>query len=135
MTNPAVKVTSVVFDCVDLDVMESFWGSLLGMSATTREDDWLDMEPLAGTESIPYGEAAAEAPRNGPLLSFQLVPEHKQIKNRLHLDLAVPDIRAAGERARRLGATPAGEPMGDPRRPFQVWYDPEGNEFCFCTAS
>ncbi|GAA4229239.1 VOC family protein [Actinomadura meridiana] len=119
MTGAVPKVTTVVFDCVDLDVMQSFWGGLLDMSETSREDDWLDLEPLAG----------------GPVLAFQLVPEGKEIKNRIHLDLDVPDIHAAGERARGLGATPAGEPMGNPERPFQVWHDPEGNEFCFCTSS
>ncbi|MFI0368356.1 VOC family protein [Actinomadura sp. 1N219] len=116
--NPTV--TTVVFDCADLDAMAAFWGGLLGMKTTSREDEWLDLEPLAG---------------DGPVLAFQLVPETKKIKNRVHLDLDVPDIHAAGERARRLGATPAGEPMGNPRTPFQVWRDPEGNEFCFCTAS
>ncbi|MFI0485861.1 VOC family protein [Actinomadura sp. 9N215] len=120
MTAITPKVTTVVFDCTDLDVMEAFWGALLGMKTTSREDEWLDLQPLAG---------------DGPVLAFQLVPEGKTIKNRVHLDLDVPDVHAAGERARRLGATPAGEPMGDPRTPFQVWHDPEGNEFCFCTAS
>ncbi|MFB4311035.1 VOC family protein [Actinomadura sp. GTD37] len=119
MTDATPKVTTLVFDCTDLDAMAAFWGGLLGMKATAREDDWLDLEPLAG---------------GGPVLAFQLVPESKEIKNRLHLDLAVPDIRAAGERAVRLGAAPAGEPAGSPETPFQVWRDPEGNEFCLCTA-
>ena len=119
MTGPVPKVTTLVFDCADLDAMAAFWGGLLEMKPTSRDDDWIDLEPLAGA---------------GPVLAFQLVPERKTIKNRLHLDLDVPDIEEAGERARRLGAAPAGEPMGDPRAPFQVWRDPEGNEFCFCTA-
>ncbi|WP_245667804.1 VOC family protein [Actinomadura macra] len=111
-------MTNVVFDCLDLDVVGAFWGALLGMRETCREDDWLDLEPLGA---------------DGPLLSFQLVPEHKTIKNRLHLDLDVPDIHVAGERAAELGASPNGEPMGDPDHPFRVWRDPEGNEFCFTT--
>ncbi|TYK48221.1 VOC family protein [Actinomadura decatromicini] len=119
MTDITPRVTTLVIDCADLDVMAAFWGGLLGMKPTGREEDWLDLEPLAG---------------NGPVLAFQRVPEGKTAKNRLHLDLDVPDIHAAGERARRLGATPAGEPRGNPRTPFQVWHDPEGNEFCFCTA-
>ncbi|TYC11914.1 VOC family protein [Actinomadura syzygii] len=114
--------------------MAAFWGGLLGMKPTGREEDWLDLEPLAGNGPASGGGTTPHAPRNGPVLAFQRVLEGKTAKNRLHLDLDVPDIHAAGERARRLGATPAGEPMGDPRTPFQVWYDPEGNEFCFCTA-
>ncbi|NKZ05087.1 VOC family protein [Actinomadura latina] len=119
MTDVTPKVTTLVFDCTDLDVMADFWGGLLGMKTSVREDDWLDLEPLAG---------------GGPVLAFQLVPESKSIKNRLHLDLAVADVRAAGERAASLGGVPAGAPMGNPERPFQVWHDPEGNEFCLCTT-
>ncbi|MFS2293481.1 MAG: hypothetical protein FWJ90_12370 [Actinomadura sp.] len=93
---------------------------LLGMKITAVSGDWLDLEPLGG---------------NGPCLSFQRVPEGKTGKNRIHLDLGVPDIGAAGKRAASLGATPAAGPMGDPGAPFRVWRDPEGNEFCFCTES
>jgi catechol 2,3-dioxygenase-like lactoylglutathione lyase family enzyme len=114
------KVSNVAIDCTDLDAMIAFWGALLGMRVTGRDDGWTDLETL--------GEG-------GPLLSFQLVPEGKRVKNRVHLDVEVPDIRAAGERARELGATVQGEPMGDdPGKPFQVWLDPQGNEFCFVTA-
>lgn len=109
----------VVVDCADPEALAAFWGGLLGVRTAAAEDGWLDLEP---------------AGEGGPILSFQRVPERKTIKNRIHFDLDVPDIHAAGERAARLGATPAGEPMGDPRAPFRVWRDPEGNEFCFCTA-
>ncbi|WP_395985873.1 VOC family protein [Actinomadura sp. 9N407] len=114
------KVSNVAIDCTDMDAMIAFWGGLLAMKVTDRDEDWTDLEPI--------GEG-------GPLLSFQFVPEGKQAKNRIHFDLEVPDIHAAGERARELGATAHGEPMGDdPDRPFQVWLDPQGNEFCFVTA-
>ncbi|WP_067486009.1 VOC family protein [Actinomadura hibisca] len=116
MTIP--KVTNLVFDCADLDAVTTFWSALLNMKITSLEGDWADLEPLGP---------------GGPVLSFQLVPEGKRVKNRLHLDLAVPDIHEAGERARALGATPAGEPIENyPGRAFRVWRDPEGNEFCLC---
>ncbi|MBO2459769.1 VOC family protein [Actinomadura violacea] len=118
MTSP--KIGNIVIDCADLDAMAAFWGALLDLKATAADDGWLDLEPLGA---------------GGPTLSFQRVPERKKIKNRYHFDLEVPDIHAAGERAEGLGAAPAGEPMGDPQAPFRVWRDPEGNEFCFCTAS
>ncbi|WP_242901593.1 VOC family protein [Actinomadura terrae] len=119
MTPVTPKVGAVAIDCADLDAMAAFWGALLGMKTTHRDVDWIDLEPLGD---------------GGPKLAFQLVPEHKTTKNRVHLDLDVPDIRVAGERAAALGATPASEPMGDSATPYQVWRDPEGNEFCFCTA-
>ncbi|XRQ03530.1 VOC family protein [Actinomadura welshii] len=118
MSGATPKVGNIVFDCADLDAMAAFWGGLLGMRTTAVSEDWLDLEPIGG---------------NGPRLSFQRVPEGKTKKNRIHLDLDVPDIRDAGTRAAGLGATPAADPMGDPAAPFQVWRDPEGNEFCFCT--
>jgi predicted enzyme related to lactoylglutathione lyase len=111
-----MKVWCVAIDCTDLDAMIAFWGDLLEMKVTDRDENWVDMERLGA---------------DGPLLSFQLVPESKQVKNRLHLDVAVPDIHAAGERARGLGATPQEEPMKDPGSSFRVWLDPQGNEFCF----
>ncbi|TDE39425.1 VOC family protein [Actinomadura sp. 6K520] len=120
MSGAVPKVTNLVIDCSDLAAMAAFWGGLLGMKTTEVSDDWLDLEPL--------GE-------NGPILSFQRVPERKTKKNRLHLDLEVPDVQAAGERAAALGATPATHPLGDPAASFRVWRDPEGNEFCFCRES
>ncbi|WP_433231008.1 VOC family protein [Actinomadura formosensis] len=120
MNDVTPTVGNIVIDCAELDAMAAFWGGLLGMKTTMSSDNWLDLEPLGG---------------NGPTLSFQRVPEGKTIKNRLHLDLDVPDIHAAGERAARLGATPAAEPVEGARTSFQVWRDPEGNEFCFCGTS
>ncbi|WP_141577415.1 VOC family protein [Actinomadura sp. WMMA1423] len=114
------KVGNIVIDCLDLEAMAAFWGGLLGMKTTAASADWLDLEPLGA---------------GGPILSFQRVPDEKKAKNRLHLDLDVPDIHLAGERAAALGATPAAGPMGKPAHPFRVWRDPEGNEFCLCTAS
>ncbi|WP_433326395.1 VOC family protein [Spirillospora sp. CA-294931] len=109
------KVEALAFDCNDLDAMAAFWGGLLGMKVTFKDENWLDLEPLG---------------KDGPMLSFQRVPEGKQGKNRLHLDLEVPDIDAAGEIVRGLGGTPAGERTGRPEHPFRVWRDVEGNEFC-----
>ena len=52
----------------------------------------------------------------------------KTVKNRLHLDLRVTDFDDAVERARALGATSATDVYdGDG---WQVFRDPEGNEFC-----
>ncbi|MDP9393231.1 MAG: VOC family protein [Actinomycetota bacterium] len=115
LTHP--RPAYLIVDCVDLAAVSTFWASLLGMTVRKVEDGWLDLEPLAG----------------GPVLAFQRVPEGKTAKNRLHLDLAVPDVAAAGQRAARLGATAASD-LHDGSDPWQVWRDPEGNEFCFVTG-
>jgi len=65
---------------------------------------------------------------------FVTVPEGKQVKNRLHLDLAPmagEDHEAAVQRIVDLGATRADVGQGDV--PWVVLADPEGNEFCVLT--
>ncbi len=59
-----------------------------------------------------------------PRLWFQLVPESKVVKNRVHLDLACPDVRAGAARLTGLGARVLAERAG-----WVTMADPEGNEF------
>lgn len=72
----------------------------------------------------------------GPGLVFVRVAEHKQVKNRLHLDLAphLSDDRDAEiERLLGLGATRAD--VGQPAdASFDVFRDPESNEFCLLSS-
>ena len=65
------------------------------------------------------------------MMGFQKVPEAKQVKNRVHLDLHVADIDAAIESTTRIGAKRRGVVHEEPANFFQVMSDPEGNEFCF----
>ena len=63
----------------------------------------------------------------GPRLWFQRVPEPKQLKNRVHLDLRADDVEGELDRLVALGARPLqDQPNGD----LVVLVDPEGNEFC-----
>ncbi|WP_410814485.1 VOC family protein [Micromonospora sp. 067-2] len=66
----------------------------------------------------------------GRRLLFQAVPEPKQVKNRLHVDLhAGPDQREATvRRLVGLGATVLRE-VDEPGSVFTAMVDPEGNEF------
>ena len=116
----APRAAHLVVDCADLDRVARFWSALLGLQVTSRDHEWVDLQSLGP---------------GGPVLSFQRVPEDKTVKNRLHLDLATGDVIAAGERARSLGATPAGALHGaSGASPWQVWRDVEGNEFCLVTG-
>jgi predicted enzyme related to lactoylglutathione lyase len=65
----------------------------------------------------------ASGPR--PRLFFQLVPESKVVKNRLHLDLSADDPAAEIARLTELGATVVAE-----HERWTVMADPDGNEFC-----
>jgi hypothetical protein len=79
---------------------------------------------------------------NGPRIFFQQVPEDKQAKNRVHLDVrAAPglqgearmaELEAQSQRLVALGAARQRrfEPDGQMSAGFIVMTDPEGNEFC-----
>jgi catechol 2,3-dioxygenase-like lactoylglutathione lyase family enzyme len=84
------KVGSVVIDCNDIDEMVAFWGSLLDLEVAARYPGFIFMGKVNG---------------NGPNLAFQLVPEEKTVKNRVHLDLAGEDREAIVTRVEELGGT------------------------------
>lgn len=107
----------VVVDCADPVRLAEFWSSLLGgtIDERTHTADWLSLRDVPG---VGY-------------LSFQRVPEGKAAKNRLHVDLAVADLREAVRGAEALGASAVGSPVDEPTNTFQVMHDPERNEFCF----
>jgi hypothetical protein len=65
-----------------------------------------------------------------PRLYFVQVPEHKTVKNRLHLDV-MPAARPQDEEIARLtglGARVVSDPR--PELGWVILADPEGNEFC-----
>ena len=119
---PSMRVSHLVLDVNDLDQAAAFWAALLDLAVTHRGPDWVDLASLGAA---------------GPVLSFQLVPERKVVKNRLHLDVAVSPsgggVVAAGHRVRALGGEPASPLHAAESSPWQVWRDPAGNEFCLVT--
>ncbi|MFD5827507.1 VOC family protein [Lentzea sp. NPDC060358] len=109
-----MRLEQIVVDSADPGRLVRFWAELLGGEPVNREHGWSHVEPPGGTR-----------------MSFQPVPERKDVKNRLHLDFVVEDIEAAVVRAVSLGATREGVVVTDEQGSFQVMRDPEGNEFCF----
>lgn len=137
----------ITFDCADPAGLAAFWAEALGYRL---------QDPPAGFESWDQAlEAMGVPPENrndasalvdpegsGPRLFFQRVPEPKQAKNRVHLDVrAAPGLKgdarmaaleAAAERLVSHGATRLRR--HDPAPPLGaghiVMADPEGNEFC-----
>ena len=113
---PIATPLAVTIDCHDPLHLLSFWHQLVGG------------EPL---DDMPEDYLILE---NVPILrmiGFQKVPESKQTKNRVHLDLEVSDIEKAVELSLRIGATKIGDAHEEPANFFQVMSDPEGNEFGF----
>jgi catechol 2,3-dioxygenase-like lactoylglutathione lyase family enzyme len=112
---PLGRLDTVAIDCTDPEPLVRFWTAALGTTVRSREPDWISLEP-----SVP----------GGPHLAFQVVPEPKVTKNRLHLDLDVDDLAVATTSAEALGATRIGGVVSEDGDTFQVMGDPAGNEFC-----
>jgi Glyoxalase-like domain len=111
-----VRAVEVCIDVVDPGPVAAFWAAFLGYATT---DDvvgrWVHLEPPPGL----------------PVLNLQRVPDRKELKNRLHLDVYVDDPSEWIEHAERLGATQL-TVHDDPQDWFCVMADPAGNEFCVC---
>jgi predicted enzyme related to lactoylglutathione lyase len=106
-------------DCAEPEALGQFWSTALGVN-------------VRGTlgEPVQYVFLEAGVP-DGPRLCFQRVPEPKTVKNRLHLDLAVSDVRQASDALYALGATDvSGGDVVEHDIKWRVLADPEGNEFC-----
>jgi predicted enzyme related to lactoylglutathione lyase len=114
-----LRVQALVIDAADPSALATFWQELLGWRRTYEEDDEVVLEPPAGS---PEDGVAAD-------LLFAKVPEGKQAKNRLHLDLRPDDRDAEVARAEALGATRVDVGQDDTVT-WVVLADPEGNEFC-----
>ena len=85
-----------------------------------------------GGELVWVEGAAIRHPTGGaPRVLFQLVPDAKTVKNRVHLDVRVgpEDVAAEVARLTARGATVLHEGQQGPHR-WVTMADPEGNEFC-----
>ena len=107
------RIDEVVVDCADPKVLAKFWSAVLGGAPNARDEFWHYVDPPGWTR-----------------LAFQKVPEGKTVKNRLHLDVGVPDIADATDQAETLGAQRVGGIHSDTAGSFQVLLDPEGNTWC-----
>ncbi|MGW6913487.1 VOC family protein [Kitasatospora sp. NPDC054939] len=141
----------LVIDCTDPIAQTAFWAAALGYTvedhseligrlraadqvpadAVTEVDGHAAWRTLAAVRhpDDPYERATGIG--LGRRLLFQAVPEPKQGKNRLHMDLHTePGTRdAEAERLRELGATVLRH-VQEPGTDHLVMADPEGNEFC-----
>jgi hypothetical protein len=118
------RFTELVVDCHDPGRLAEFWRAALGYTTIADTGDQVE---IAAYEPTVEGVRAAAGP---PTLLFIRVPEGKQRKNRLHLDISPVDDSRDGEvdRLIALGATRVD--LGQGERSWVVLADPEGNEFC-----
>ena len=108
---PEPRLYEVVVDCADPAGLARWWAEVLGGRwSYDAEHGW------AAIEDIPA------APFD--YLVFVPVPEPKTVKNRIHWDVDVPDVRLLTDRGARVLRGP------DDEISWTVLADPEGNEFC-----
>ena len=119
----SLRIQALAIDSTDPRVPAAFWEEALGWSRTHEEDDEIVLEPPAGS------------PEDGvlPDLLFLKVPERKELKNRLHLDLRPEDQDAEVARLEELGARQISVGQGAAAT-WVVMADPDGNEFCVLRA-
>ncbi|MGH2448370.1 MAG: VOC family protein [Chloroflexota bacterium] len=118
-----LRIQSLCIDSQNPSSIAGFWEEAIGWRRTYEEDDEVVLEPPAGSPE----EGVA------PELLFLQVPEDKQVKNRLHLDLRPADQQLEVQRLIDLGATRVSVGQS-PDVSWVVLADPDGNEFCVLTA-
>jgi catechol 2,3-dioxygenase-like lactoylglutathione lyase family enzyme len=137
----------ITFDCADPAGLSAFWAEALGYQVQDPPEGFESWEQALEAFGVPPerrndASAVVDTEGSGPRLFFQRVPEGKQAKNRVHLDVrAAPGLEAdarmvaleaEAERlvshgAIRLERHEPAPPLG---AGHIVMADPEGNEFC-----
>jgi catechol 2,3-dioxygenase-like lactoylglutathione lyase family enzyme len=137
----------ITFDCADPAKLAAFWAEVLGYRLQGPPEGFESWEQALDALGVPperRNDASAVGDPDGsrPRLFFQRVPEGKQVKNRVHLDVrAAPGLsgdarmaalEAEAERLVSHGATrlERHEPAPPLGAGHIVMADPEGNEFC-----
>ena len=142
----------ICIDCTDPHRLAAFWAEAMGYRVEDHSEligNLLD-QGLIGEELLTevdghrawkeFGAAFdPDAPidhetgrTKGMRLLFQVVPEPKTVKNRIHLDLhvGIDDIDAEVERLETLGGKRLSDRFSENGATWVVMGDPEGNEFC-----
>ncbi|MBB2741244.1 UNVERIFIED_ORG: putative enzyme related to lactoylglutathione lyase [Microbispora rosea subsp. rosea] len=111
----SISIGNICIDTNDLAGSTAFWQAVTGYQVASSPD-----------EGTTYLE---DANKSGAGLSLQAVPEGREGKNRLHLDLFTDDLAGEVGRIRALGASEVQRFDG-----WVVLADPEGNQFCVVAA-
>jgi predicted enzyme related to lactoylglutathione lyase len=105
----------VVIDSEHADEIAAFWSALVERPVNDGANQFFAMIPASEDGTF-------------PALMFLAVPEPRQGKNRMHLDLVAADLTAEVERAVALGATKVAE-FDEYGTRWATLTDPEGNVF------
>ncbi|MFD4550820.1 VOC family protein [Streptomyces sp. NPDC058467] len=119
----ACRISELVLDCHDPEVLARFWCEVLDFVVLDRDDGSIEIGPREG-----FG---------GPQPTIILSPsdEPKKEKLRLHIDVNATDRDQDAELERLLAAGARFVDIGQTGE--ESWHtlaDPEGNEFCLLKA-
>ncbi|MFA1550651.1 VOC family protein [Actinomadura chokoriensis] len=137
----------ITFDCADPAALAAFWAEALGYRLQDPPGGFASWDEALDAMGVPPenrndASAVIDPDGAGPRLFFQRVPEGKQVKNRVHLDVrAAPGLegdermaaleaeadRLIAHGAARLERHEPAPPLG---AGHIIMADPEGNEFC-----
>jgi hypothetical protein len=109
---PAERLHGLAVDSADSGAQARWWAEVYGIGVVDS-NEWFTLEGVPG---MPI-----------QTMDFDLVPEPKTVKNRVHWDVTVSDVAPlirAGTTLLRLSDDDIG---------WHVLADPEGNEFCAFT--
>jgi predicted enzyme related to lactoylglutathione lyase len=109
------RLAAIAIDAVDSRRVAEFWCAVLGWRIVEEDPEFIS---IAG---------------DGPGLKIDIaaVPERKQLKNRLHLDVRADGVSTEQELQRLLDLGATHVDLGQPAdATWTVLADPEGNEFC-----
>jgi predicted enzyme related to lactoylglutathione lyase len=111
----SVGFGQIVIDSLRANDIAGFWSALLERPLNDGANQFFAMIPASEDGSF-------------PALMFLAVPEPRQAKNRVHLDLTADDLPAEVERAVSLGATKVAD-FNEYGATWTTLTDPEGNIF------
>ena len=106
-------IEAIVLDVSDLHRAMTFWTSITGRK-------------FGPSYEANFRRASFDS---GPDLVLQEVPEIKSVKNRIHLDIEVPDLEEGLHRVNSAGGRLVTRVDNEFGGHF-VCADPDGNEFC-----
>ena len=133
----------VVIDSSAPHELADWWAEALGWQIEAQDEAFIrrmvetgaasqeDTTQHRGALVWKVGAALLSPDPGRPRVLFQLVPEPKTVKNRVHLDIRVGAERGEAEVARLVGLG-ATELWRGAQGPFEwaTLADPQGNEFC-----
>jgi hypothetical protein len=133
----------VVVDCAAPHALADWWAEAIGWDVEPSNEDFIrkmvaegqateaDTATHKGVLVWREGQAIRHPDGSGKRILFQLVPEPKTVKNRVHLDIRVGQekVESEVERLVAAGATVLHHGRQGPHG-WATIADPEGNELC-----